>query len=114
MREEPPELGVVLAVGPYDGQVLRVRVGVVGWVFFVLRHAVAVAVDVLPCLRVGVHQLVGGDPHDRAIFLVEGVDVEGQIAFERVVLGPENGGSGIPRAWVLAERVEEEVVEDYG
>jgi hypothetical protein len=73
-----------------------------------------VAVDVLPCLRVGVGQCVGPNTDHVAVPIMEALDVEGKTAGDERKGGPELSCCGELWARVGREWVEVDVVDgDY-
>lgn len=93
------------------GGIFHAKGIVVPWVLCVLRSDIVYRLVVL-----GVAQgdFVGGDAHDRAVFLVQEPDllVEATAVFEAVVGLVEEGESCKLGAWDVRERVEAEAVDD--
>lgn len=94
-----------------EGGVFHAKGIVVSRVLCVLRPDIVYRLVVL-----GVAQgdFVGGDAHDRAVYLVEGLDllVKAAAIFEAIVGLVEEGERSELGAWDMREGVEEETVDD--
>lgn len=112
MGELPPELPMQLAVR--RDEVLR---HVLGGLVEVGPLAVLLALgvvpgDLAPGAGVGVGELVGRDAHHGAVALEHGVHVEGDGAADVARAEGEPRGAPEERAWVVSQRVEEDIVEE--
>lgn len=96
MRRESPcpvELGVLLKL-------------------LAFRHsAIVVAVDVPPGVGRGVHQLVGCHTHHGAIFFRDSQQVARPLSAKDANGARKSRGAIEKRAWVLPERVEEQIID---
>lgn len=114
MAQLPTEEGVVVSrLGQHAGEKASgpVESHVLAKLLAFGHSAIVVAVDVLPGLRRGVHEVIRCDTNDRPILLGEDEQVARPLSAENANDARKSRGAVEKRAWVVPEWVEEDVVD---